>query len=535
MRAARSRPERLGPHDLMDTLTDNRDEQREAINLVDAVRHHWVAIAALVAITVAAAIAGSLLASKQFEAEAVLQVRPLMSDDDTFVGIDVFQESSGGTGTAVYALGRQLQSPQIVDEAKAKLGQATQTRREFLKSITVKPTTQSATVSVLAKDGSARRAAQVANTLAGVTLDQRGRTAQRQIREAVARIEARLPLATRTESRLLQSRLAELAAFRGLGDPTVAIFTPAVPPEKSSNTNLVVAVVIGVLAALLVGVLLAFGLERFRPRLAQDDPLLRKIPVLARVPRAPRRVVRSYLNGEGTLPADLWEAYRILRANLGVESPKAGAPRSILVTSAIEGEGKTMTSVNLAIVLAAAGHRVVLVDGDLRRPMVARVFGCDDPTGVGFTDLLSERASVLDVLVDSGKFGDRLRLVLTGGQRPPDLLEVARIRPAIEKLEGAGDVIIIDSPPLTEFADAITLARVVDAVIIAVQFGRSRRDRFDEILDLFRDRKITPIGAVITGHRVARRGLRPAPQESEETPSADTVESLRVEAGNPPS
>jgi Mrp family chromosome partitioning ATPase len=191
-----------------------------------------------------------------------------------------------------------------------------------------------------------------------------------------------------------------------------------------------------------------------------------------------------------------------------------------------------MTSVNLAIVLAAAGHRVVLVDGDLRRPMVARVFECDHPAG--FTDLLSERASVPEVLVDSGKFGDRLRLVLTGRQRPPDLLEVERIRPAIEKLEGAADVIVIDAPALTEFADAITLARAADAVIIAVQFGRSRRDRFREILELLRDRGITPVGIVATGHRRARSSLRPAPQEPEELAGTESVESLRLEVGNSP-
>ncbi len=516
----------------MDSLTDHRDEPREAVNPVDALRHRWVAIALLVATAATAAVVGSMLSGKKFEAETIMQVRPLASDNDAFVGIDVFHESSGGTSTVVYALGRQLQSPQVVDAAKAELGQASWTRHDFLKSITIKPTTQSATVSIVAKEDSAKRAALVANTMANVGLALRGRTVQQQITSAVARIEARLPSATRTESRLLQSRLAELTALRGLGDPTVSVLARAVPPEKSSSKSPVLAAVVAVLAALLVGILLALGLERLIPRLAPDDPLVRRHPVLARVPRASRRVVRSYLSGRGTLPADLWEAYRILRANLGVEQPTAEAPRSILVTSAIQGEGKTMTSVNLAIVLAAAGHRVVLVDGDLRRPMVARVFECDHPAG--FTDLLSERASVSEVLVDSGKFGDRLRLVLTGRQRPPDLLEVARIRSAIEKLESAGDVIIIDSPALTEFADAITLARAVDAVIIAVQFGRSRRDRYREIVELLRDREITPVGVVLTGHRRARSGLRAAPQEPEGVAQADAVERLRLEVGNPP-
>ena len=514
----------------MDGLNEYRDEPREPVNLMDALRNHWVAITILVVIAVAAAVGASLLSAKKYEAEAVLNVSPFPSDDDTFVGIDVFRESSGGTSTAVYALGRQLQTPQVVDQAKAELGQSSWSRRDFLKSITIKPTTQSGSVSIVAEDESATRAARVANTIAAVLVEQRGRRAQQQIASAIDRLQARLPTATPTESELLQGKLAELSSLRGLGDPTVAVLTRAVPPEASSSKSPVLTIVVAVLAALLVGTLLALGLERFVPRLTPEDPLLRRLPVLARVPRAKRNVVSSYLSGHGTLPADLWEAYRILRANLGIERPKGDVPRSILVTSAIQGEGKTMTSVNLAIVLAAAGHRVVLVDGDLRRPMVAKVFECEQ--SAGFTDLLSERASVPEVLVDSGKFGDRLRLVLTGEQRPPDLLEVERIRPAIEKLEGAADVIVIDSPALTEFADAITLARVADAVIIAVQFGRSRRDRFREILELLRDRGIVPVGLVATGHRRARSSLRPAPQE--ELAGAEPVESLRLEVGNSP-
>lgn len=524
----------------MDRLPDYRDGEGEAVNLVEALRNHWLAIFALVAISAAAALAGSLLASKKFEAEAVLLVTPLPSEDDAFVGIDVFHESSGGASTVVYALGRQLRSPQIIDEAKAKLGRSTSTRRDFLKSITIKPTTQSATISIVAKDASARRAAVVANTIADVTIARRGQTVQRQIEMAVARLEARLPNATRTEKRLLQSRRAELSSLRGLGDPTVRVLTRAVPPEKSSGESPVLAIAVAVLGALLGGVLLALGLERLRPRLGPDDALLRRLPVLARVPRASRTAVRSYLNGRGALPADLWEAYRILRANLGVEQLTADTPRSILVTSAIQGEGKTMTSVNLAIVLAAAGHRVILVDGDLRRPMVGKVFDVGVERNAGFTDLLSERASVHEVLVDSGRFGDRLRLVLPGRERPPDLLEEARIRPAIEKLEGAADVIIVDSPALTEFADAITFTRAVDAVVIAVQFGWSRRDRYREIVELLRDRGVTPVGLVLTGHRRARSGVHAGLKEPaetvrpEEVAGSEAFDRVRAWAGNPP-
>ena len=517
----------------MEHLNDHGSGQGEPIRFTDSLRHHWLAIAALVAISVAAALAYSLTATKKYDAETVVQVRPLSSDDDALIGIDVFRESSGGTGTSVYALGRQLLSPQIVDVAKQRLGEGRQTRRDFLKPITIKPIQQSDT-SGWSRRPFPQRAALVANRIADVTIALRGRLRKgRSPQQSGAGRTTRLPQATPTESKLLQDQLALLESLQGLGDPTVDVFTRAVPPETASGTSPVLAVVVAVLAALLLGVVLALGLERLLPRLTPDDPLMRRLPVLARVPRASKRRVRAYLNGKGTLPADLWEAYRILRANLGVERPTLDAPRSILVTSAIQGEGKTMTSVNLAIVLAAAGHRVVLVDGDLRRPMVARVFNSEHPTG--FTDLLSERASVDEILVDAGKFGDRLQLVLPGSERPPDLLEAARIRPAIARLEEAGDVIIIDSPPLTEFADAITLARTVDAVIIAVRFGRSRHDRYRELIELLRDREITPAGVVLTGHRRARKGLHDGTGEPERVAASGAEDELRVEVSNSPS
>jgi len=505
----------------MTSMNDYQREHAEPVRLLEAVRHHWVAIAGLVVIAALATFAASATSPKKFEAETVMLVDPLSDPDGAFVGVDVFRESSGGTSTGVYALGRQMLSPQIIDEAKAKLGQSGQTRRDFLKSVTIKPTQQSATVSVVASDTSASRAAEIANTIADVTLTERGRTVQKQIATASGRLEAKLPTARPTEARLFEDRLAELSSLRGLGDPTTRILNRAVPPETSSATSPVLAVVVAILGALMLGTLFALGLERLAPGLTPDDPLLRRLPVLARVPRASGRQVRSYLNGRGTLPPNLWEAYRILRANLGVEQPTVDSPRSILVTSAIQGEGKTMTSTNLAIVLAAVGHRVILVDGDLRRPMVGRVF--NRAPARGFADLLSGRASVHDVLVNAEGFEDRLRLVLAGLDRPPDLLEDARIRPVIGQLEAAADVIIIDSPPLTEFADAITLARAVDAVIVAVRFGRSRRDRYQELVELLRDRAITPAGVVLTGHRRAGGGLDAPPRAPEGMGGAETV------------
>jgi capsular exopolysaccharide synthesis family protein len=219
---------------------------------------------------------------------------------------------------------------------------------------------------------------------------------------------------------------------------------------------------------------------------------------MADVPRAPVRRVRAYLSGSGTLPADLWEAYRVLRASLS-----GRRTNTVLVTSAMQGEGKTMTAVNLAIVLAASGLRVVLVDGDLRRPMVGRVFGVQSDAD-GFAELLFGRVAPRDVLVAAPGYGQTLRLLVPGPSRPLDLLEPRRIRSMLDNLRAECDVVVIDSPALLEFADAIALAKAVDTVLLAVRIGQSRRDKLDELTRRLAHENIEPVGFVVTGRSRAR-------------------------------
>jgi succinoglycan biosynthesis transport protein ExoP len=267
------------------------------------------------------------------------------------------------------------------------------------------------------------------------------------------------------------------------------------------------------------GVLL---LATFDPRMSSEDELLRHLPVLARIPRAHTRVVRSYLRGKGSLPADLWEGYRTLRANLAARGVGGESPRAVLVTSAIKAEGKTMTSVNLAKALAAGGLRVVLVDADFRRPAVGAVFGQGE-TG-GLADLLFGRTSVDDALVDAPGYGDWLRLLLPGDARPIDLLEPRRIADIINQLKREADVVVVDSPPLTEFADAFALVDAVDVVLIAVRLGHSRRDRFAELNRFLSQHPVPPAGLVVTSqHRSRDVGLTPT------TESLDTLLSRVVE------
>jgi len=250
-----------------------------------------------------------------------------------------------------------------------------------------------------------------------------------------------------------------------------------------------------------------------------------RLPILGRIPNLKRHEARDYLAGRGPLPSDASEAYRTLRANLLIGLREDDFPRSVLVTSAVAGDGKTMSSVNLAIALAAGGMRVVLVDGDLRRPMLATVFSVPAPTA-GFASFFADDApnSVLPPqLVSANGFDDRIRLLLSNPVDAGlvDFLEPSRLRQVFSGLKREADIVIVDSPAATEVADALAFANVVDSVLIAVRLGHTPSDRLNELRALLAQHKISPLGFVVTTRRRADRyGSRagPVPGITQEDP-----------------
>jgi capsular exopolysaccharide synthesis family protein len=177
----------------------------------------------------------------------------------------------------------------------------------------------------------------------------------------------------------------------------------------------------------------------------------------------------------------------------------------VLVSSSIPGEGKTLTSVNLAITMALSGVNVVLVDADLRRPMVATAFGVPARSR-GFATLLTGDADPQRVLVSAPHQPRELKLLLASPQHAwmVDLLQRDRIERVLERLKQHADVVIIDSPPVGEVADALALADAVETVIVAVRLGHSRRDKLNELRRMLAQRGISPAGFVVTSRRRSR-------------------------------
>jgi len=255
--------------------------------------------------------------------------------------------------------------------------------------------------------------------------------------------------------------------------------------------------ILGFGVGLFAGIGLAFLLEQFDTRLrrADDVAALLRQPVLARLPRLSREQVKSPRLVTLEHPADaVAEAFRLLRTNLAFMDVDGNA-KSLLVTSSLQGEGKSVTVANLAVTLTLAGKKVIVVDADLRRPRQHRLFGLENGTGasnvaVGDADLVATLQSVQVVSPDgdgsqsdftswSSATGAVTRLwVLTSGPIPPNPGEIVasrRFSQLLTRLRDECDVLLVDSPAMLAVGDTAALASEVDGLIFLVDMEKARR------------------------------------------------------------
>jgi capsular exopolysaccharide synthesis family protein len=298
-----------------------------------------------------------------------------------------------------------------------------------------------------------------------------------------------------------------LSPERGDGKSTVkaTVLTPALTPGAPSSPNLALNLGIGLALGLFLGVTVALLSEVLNTKIRgdadvralTDGPLLGAIAFDDAVPTHPVMVADQPLSAPS-------EAIRRLRTNLQFVGAGSGS-KSVVITSSIPGEGKSTTAINLAVSLADAGSRVVLVDADLRRPSVAEYLGLEGRAGL--TSVLIGRADVEDVIQpwrDSGLD------VLPSGQVPPnpsELLGSPAMVELVAKLEASYDVVLLDTPPLLPVTDATILTKLVGGALVVVGADRIHRAQLAESLETLETADARLHGLVL--NKIARRDARP--------------------------
>lgn len=284
----------------------------------------------------------------------------------------------------------------------------------------------------------------------------------------------------------------------------LSVASPAQEPQSAARPRPKLYLVLGAAFALVLGVFAGVLRDSFDTRVRYEDDLVELLqgPVLARVPRVGREGERSGL---------LEESFQSLRSNIELHDPEHHV-RTIGLTSAARGEGKTIVAAGLARAMALVGARVTAVDCDLREPALHTRLGVDGARGLSEALATPSSATRLLQHTESPNL-----LVLPSGPPPPSaaaLLTKETFSRVLDGLSGSEDYVICDMPPVTLGADAAAAAATVDAVIVVVDSGSARSPGLLAVREQLENSGTRVFGVVLNFVRGPRRAYVRSPYGS---------------------
>lgn len=484
-----------------------------------ALRSHRLLIGAVTVIALLVALVVVATATKRYDASADLGIQPLpafSTNDPLADDPALFVQPADGSSVTVRAA-KILAGPAYLGAFYGSSSYSSLPANAKHATISVTPLAQADIIAIQVSASEPRLAAAVANGFAGYVVAQRNTQFQSWLRAKIQGIESQMRLVPQQSDQHanLAGIVAGLKADIGSPDPTISSVAPASPPAAAAwprpKTTVAVALVIG----LLLGLAAAVTLEVVSPRFTREEELTQahRLPVLARIPRLPTRAVEGYFLGRGPLPREAWKAYRTLRAVLATAGGDGDRfPSSIVVTSAGAGDGKTLTAVNLAIALSSAGLNVTLVDADLPRPMVGTIFNVVGHRD-GVVHLLNNPTAARSGAVPAPLHA-RLQLLLASEEQMHELhlFDTKRVKQLLDRLGRESDVVVVDTPPLPEVAEAVAFADAGEAVVLCVRIGHTRRDKLADLRELLGRRGVVPLGFFLTARRGPDRRAKGAYQ-----------------------
>lgn len=301
----------------------------------------------------------------------------------------------------------------------------------------------------------------------------------------------------------LLQRYKEVAAASGAASANVSIvdraWPPSAPDSPNVGRNMALASMVGLILALLVGSVR----ERMHKVIRSTEDLEQEfnLPALGVVPR---------LTGPGDVEEALEdsrsaqaEAYHSIAVALS-EQTSGELPKTLLITSSTAAEGKSTSALGIARSLSAMGKRVLLIDGDLRRPASSKLV--DQSDSPGLSDVLAGSAPA-EVAIE--RSADESFSIIHAGkasQSPVALLAADQLKSVLDRLSAEHDIVIIDGPPIMGLADAVLLARSVDAVLVVVEANRTHTSELDLAVSRLPEGNV--IGGVITKFDPKSAGVR---------------------------
>ncbi|MBI4395377.1 MAG: polysaccharide biosynthesis tyrosine autokinase [Candidatus Omnitrophica bacterium] len=305
------------------------------------------------------------------------------------------------------------------------------------------------------------------------------------------------------------SRLKETIASEGIGETNVFVVDPAEVPTQHARPrvgrNMLLSMVIGFFGA--IGLCMIFSSLDDAVKTADEVEQFSGLPVLGIVP--------EWNSQEKELVAERaqvsWEAeaFRGIRTGLLFSSPDK-PHRTLLVTSPYSREGKTLVSSNLALTIAQSGARVLLVEADLRKPRLEKIFGTNGTKGL--SNALVDSANVLEYVHRTPY--ENLFLLPCGSipPTPSEFLSSRRMRELIELLKGQFDYMIVDAPPFMVVTDPVILGAFLDGVIIVVRYGVTPKDTLKRLKSRFQEVRANLLGVILNAinikeERSYHRGL----------------------------
>jgi succinoglycan biosynthesis transport protein ExoP len=468
-------------------------EDQDLRRYIRLLRNQWRLAAGIVLVCVLVAVAVALAQPNRYRASAKVLYAPTQSP--------ALAQANQDPARAVATLAGLAATQDVLQRAAQALGVPV---NEVRKATQTNSTINGDIIDVAASAPAATAAAAYANAVARALVAVRTDQARRVVKDAIASATTQLKLLGKPTASSLPTittvRGQLLAAQSSLkntqGD--VTLVQPAEIPGAPSSPRPALNAAIGLLVGLLAAALVLLARDRIdrRPRTGLELEKLWQLPVIAAM---------KDVGTNGHVSPEIAESYRTLRGNLLLRSD-GELPRVMLVTSAVEGEGKSAVAANLARALAASGQRVVAVSADLRRPTLQKhmaiasssgiaevladdVYPTDVVTRVPLTGQDVSSSGLLDLLASDAKPGEASANLV--GRRMEDLLG---------DLQDEYDIVVIDAPALLPASETVLLARTPGMrTLVVARIGAAQRRDIERARERLALAGVEPIGIVVAG------------------------------------